>query len=118
MSFSPAISKKSRKSIMEKLRDSKLLQETQSTLSEIAKELNPKLQGWINYYGRYCKGKLDQLLAMFDIRIARWARKKYKKLHGSLLMALDWVQRVRKATPHLFAHWRKPDKGSRIIRAV
>lgn len=118
VSFSPAISKKARTNIIEKLRESKLLQETQSTLPEIAKEINPKLQGWINYYGRYCKSKLDQTLSMLDIRIARWARKKYKKLHGSILVALDWLQRVRKAMPGLFAHWENPDNGSRVIRAV
>jgi RNA-directed DNA polymerase len=112
VSFSPAISAKSRRNIWEKLRESKLLQQTQSELSKIAEELNPKLQGWINYYGKYCKSKLDQTLALVDIRIARWARRKYKRLHGNILAAIKWVQKVRKALPHLFAHWRVSGKVS------
>jgi hypothetical protein len=104
VAFTPAISKKAQKGIMDKIRESKLLQQTQSELLGIAAELNPKLQGWINYYDKFCKSKLDQTLALLDIRIARWARRKYKKLHGNILSALAWVKKMRKAIPHLFAH--------------
>lgn len=112
VSFTPAISNKARKSVMEKVRGSKALQQTQSELSHIAAELNPKLRGWINYYGKYCKSKLFQTLNLLDIRLARWAKKKYKRFKGNILSAMAWVQKVRKATPHLFAHWMMPVKAS------
>ena len=97
---------------MDKIRESKSLQQTQSKLSDIAGELNPRLRGWINYYGQFCKSKLDQTLDMVDIRIARWARRKYKKLHGNILAALAWVKKIRKSTPQLFVHWKIPVKVS------
>jgi RNA-directed DNA polymerase len=106
VSFTPAISKKSQKHILEKVRENKLLQQSQSDLASIAEELNPKLRGWINYYGKYRKSKLDQTLSLVDIRIARWACKKYKKLHGSIQMSLRWVGKVKKSMPSLFVHWR------------
>lgn len=112
VAFTPAISKKARKGIMDKIRESKQLQQTQGKLSDIARELNPRLQGWINYYGKFCKSKLDQTLAMVDIRIARWARRKYKKLYGNIVAAIAWVKKIRKSTPHLFAHWKMSVKVS------
>jgi Group II intron, maturase-specific domain len=42
-----------------------------SELREIAKELNPKLTGWINHYGRFCKSKPDQTQTIVNVRIAR-----------------------------------------------
>lgn len=112
VAFTPAISKKAHKRLMEKVRQSKALQQTQSELSQIAAELNPKLSGWLNYYGKYCKSKLAQTLNLLDIRLARWAKKKYKKLQGSILAAIQWVGKVRKAQPLLFVHWRTPCKVS------
>jgi RNA-directed DNA polymerase len=105
--FTPAISAKSRKSINEKVSECKSLNRTDSELQEIAKELNPRLRGWINYYGKYCKSALTQTLNNVTIRIARWAKRKYKKLHDSITEALKWVETVRKNQPGLFAHWKR-----------
>ena len=80
-------------------------------MAEIAKEMNPKLKGWINYYGEFCKSKLNQTLNMVNVRLARWARRKYKKLHESILAAISWVENVRKAQPKLFAHWAKCNRS-------
>ena len=104
--FTPAVSKKSCKSIMDKVRNCKSLKMSQGSLKDIAIELNPKLQGWINYYGKYCKSKLNQLLYLVDLRIARWARRKYKRFKGSITAAIFWVTNLRKRVPNLFAHWR------------
>jgi RNA-directed DNA polymerase len=107
VSFSPAVSDKARQSIRDKIRACELWYKSDSELPGIAKELNPKLRGWMNYYGEFCKSKLDQTLNIVNVRLARWARRKYKKLHESILVAIEWVGKVRKAQPKLFAHWAK-----------
>jgi RNA-directed DNA polymerase len=103
--YIPAISDKARKSIRDKIRECKTLQWTQSELSDIAKELNPKIRGWMNYYGKFYKSKLDYTLRTVTFRLASWAKRKYKKLHRSYRAALAWVETIQKVQPGLFAHW-------------
>lgn len=105
VSFSPAISDKASKSIREKIRGCKTLQATNSELPEIAKELNPKLRGWTYYYGKFRKSKLDYTLKTVTLRLTSWARRKYKKLHGSFKTAMEWVEEIRKTRPKLFVIW-------------
>lgn len=105
VSFLPAISDKARKSIREKLRACKTLQETTSELPDIAKELNAKLRGWINYYGEFYKSKLTQTLEKVEQLLIKWARRKYKKLRLRLNAAIEWLKQIRKTQPKLFAHW-------------
>ena len=105
VSFIPAISDKSRHSIRDKIRASKTLQTTSSELTDIAKELNPKLRGWKNYYGKFYGSKLSHTLETITLCLINWARKKYKKLHRSLKQGREWVEQVRKTQPKLFVHW-------------
>ena len=53
LGFDCAISTKSRKKITEIFRDSRFHKWTLSDITRIADEFNPKIQGWINYYGRF-----------------------------------------------------------------
>lgn len=110
LSFIPAVSEKARKSIRDKIRECKTLQGTNSELPEIARELNPKLRGWINYYGKYYKSKLDQTLETVTFRLISWARRKYKKLHRSFSKAMEWVETIRKTQPKLFVYWNTCNK--------
>jgi len=51
--FNPAVSAAALKSMREKIRDLNIRRRTHVTLAEIARQLNPILRGWIEYYGRY-----------------------------------------------------------------
>ena len=105
-SFSPAISDKASKSIRDKIRECKTLRQYNSELRDIAKELNPKLSGWLTYYGKFYKSKIIHTLETFTYRLAGWAQRKYKKLHNSYRMSLRWVDNVKKTQPELFVLWR------------
>jgi RNA-directed DNA polymerase len=103
--FLPAISDKASNAIKDKIRECKTLNSGNSELPDIARELNPKLRGWINYYGKFYKSKLDHTLITATFRLARWAQKKYKKLHKKFKRALEWVGVIQKSQPRLLAHW-------------
>ena len=45
----PAVSRKSVRSMNEKMRRWEALKKTTSTIQDIAREVNPVLTGWINY---------------------------------------------------------------------
>src|SRR5208337_1909618 len=74
--FNPAVSASALKSMREKIRDLNIRRRTHVTMAEIARQLNPILRGWIEYYGRYTPSALlkifqyvDQTLRLDDAEI-------------------------------------------------
>lgn len=104
--FLPAISDKAKKAIREKIREWKLPGRSGSSPSRLAEDINPVLKGWINYYGHFYKSELMKLLGYLNLILKKWARQKHKKLHGRKVRASDWLGRLSKREPNLFAHWR------------
>lgn len=104
--FDLGISKKSRVKITQELRRSKYLMRTDITLEQVAQYLNPKITGWINYYGKYRKYLLRTIIRRINRRIQRWMRAKYKRLKNSVARAAKMLKRISEETPQLFAHWR------------
>jgi Group II intron, maturase-specific domain len=54
-----------------------------ASLTDIARELNAIVRGWINYYGRFHPTRLVHSLQGIDAYLVRWAMQKYKRLRGS-----------------------------------
>ena len=105
LSFLPAVSVKAAKSIRKTIRSWKTHRWTQLTIEDLAKTFNPVLRGWINYYGQFYRSKLAPILGQFDYALARWARRKYKRLKASQTQARAWIKRLAAQNPGLFAHW-------------
>jgi hypothetical protein len=61
-SFTPAVSPSALKVIRSTVRDLNIRQRTQRSLDDIGRMLNPLLQGWIGYYGRYNRAALETML--------------------------------------------------------
>jgi RNA-directed DNA polymerase len=104
--FLPAISDKAAMAIREKIRSWKLPGRSGSNVNTLAAEINPVLRGWINYYGHYYKSELQDVLGYLNQILKKWAKQKYKKLHGHVLKASKWVVALYQRAPSLFAHWR------------
>jgi RNA-directed DNA polymerase len=105
VSFSPAISPKALKKIYRTIREWELHRRTRSTLEDIAKEINPVLRGWMNYYGSYYKSALGVVYRRLNWILNKWATRKYKRLKGSKHRAWAWLNRIMEKEPTLFAHW-------------
>ena len=101
----PAVSKKAMKSMNEKMREWTVLQATGATIQEVAYYINPVLRGWINYYGKFYKTKLKLFMHIVNVKLASWARKKYKNLRRSENRAMNWLHGIAIRRPGLFAHW-------------
>lgn len=104
-SFLPAISKEALKRISAEVRGWRLHQHTTYSLDELARWINPIVAGWMNYYGRFYRTELYPFLRRINAYLVRWARKKYRRLHG-VNRAKVWWKRVTKRDPLLFAQWR------------
>ena len=66
---------------------------------------NPIIRGWIAYYSHFYRTQLRPTLRRIDAYVIRWARRKYKRMVHQTRGARDWFDRLRRATPMLFAHW-------------
>jgi RNA-directed DNA polymerase len=106
VNFTPGISNRAAQAIRQTMRDWQLDCRIDKRIDDLAKMFNPVIRGWINYYGCYHKSALSRALMHLDLRLARWAMSKYRRLRGHRRRARHWVQDVRRREPALFAHWR------------
>jgi len=102
----PAVSNKSLSSMREKMKKWETLKLSGSTLEEVAKEINPVVRGWINYYGKFYTSKLKTFMREVNLRIIKWARSKYLLIRPTLKKGLIWLKGVSLRKPNLFAHWK------------
>ena len=79
-------------------------------LKDIAKFVNPKLNGWINYFGKFYRTETYRLMEYFDTLLARWAMKKFKSKSMSYGKAHKWIYQISKQQPKLFPHWKMKAK--------
>jgi RNA-directed DNA polymerase len=103
-SFLPAISKEAEKRINREVRSWRLHRHTDWTLGQIARWINPIVRGWLQYYGRFYRSKLYALCKRINTYLVRWARKKYRRLHG-FKKVHAWWKALGERYPRLFTHW-------------
>jgi RNA-directed DNA polymerase len=75
-------------------------------LADLSRAHNAAIRGWINYYGRYCPSALRSVFYRLNWRLMQWARRKYKRFRTHENGAWDWLHRLARGSPDLFAHWR------------
>ena len=117
-SFSPAISKAARKKIGDEIRSWKLHLRTAQSIAEIAQEINPKLRGWFNYYGRFTPSALQSIERHVGQSLVRWACRKYKTLRWHRTRGWEWLLRVVDRQPTLLALWEHQRCAVSTIGAV
>ena len=105
-SFSPAVSEEALKKMISEIKRLRIHRRVDMSIEEIAKMLNPKLRGWIYYYGKFRRISLKYFLHRLNVRLLKWIRNKYKALRHRVRAAKLWLKNVYKINPDLFAHWR------------
>lgn len=105
-SFLPAISPKSEKSILEKIKSLRIHTKSDLSLQDIAKWINPMLRGWINYYGKYTQSAMNSVLEQINSILVAWSRRKYLKLKTRKVYAIKCMKDYASKHTNLFAHWR------------
>jgi group II intron reverse transcriptase/maturase len=105
-SFLPAVSQPALSRRKQEIRRWRIPVQTPGTLEEFARIYNPILQGWWNYFGSFYHTEVWNVFRHFDGMLARWARRKYKRLQGHKTRSHQWVRKMSRKTPTLFVHWR------------
>lgn len=113
VNFTPAISRQAGKSIGKEIRSWRIHLRSDKSLADLARMFNNRVQGWVNYYGRYYKSAMYPILRKMERALVRWVMRKYKRLRGHKRRAMNWLGHVRKREPDLFVHW-KLGLGSKV----
>jgi hypothetical protein len=102
--FLSAISQASAKHIRDDINSWNWLSWTVGDVYSIVYHAQRKIRGWMNYYGVFGYSVLENILFHFDLKLSRWAKRKYKRLK-SLMQAGKWVRAFKQRNRYLLAHW-------------
>jgi group II intron reverse transcriptase/maturase len=103
--FLPGVSAEALKRMRKVIRGWRIHRQTPVTLGDLAKQYNPVIRGWWNYFGSFCRTAMQQLHRYIDQRLEQWARLKYKTLLRHRRLSVAWLRKRKDETPGLFHHW-------------
>jgi RNA-directed DNA polymerase len=110
--FAPAVSASALKSMRATIRDLNLRRQTHVAMTDIARQINPLLRGWIGYYGRYARDALGPILRYVNQTVAAWMARKFKRFIGRKAKAGYALEQLSRKRSELFAHWKIGMRGS------
>jgi len=105
LQFDCIMSRKAKVRITGELRELNFHNKTQHTIQDLAALLNPKIRGWLNYYGKINRRCMRPVFYYLHHRTIKWVLNKYKRFKGSKFKAVRWLRWVYKSYPNLFYHW-------------
>jgi RNA-directed DNA polymerase len=103
-SFLPAMSTEAIKAKSDDLRAMRIHHRTTWSLNDLAAWLNPRVAGWMRYYGRFYRSAMYPLLIRVSTYLRRWAGKKYRRLR-TFRRFQKWWKGLLEREPRLFVHW-------------
>lgn len=104
--YAPDISSGNYKKLTEAIRSRVMWRNTTMKIEDIAQLLNPRIRGWINYFGKFNSRRLRSFFIRLEVRLLRWLMKKLK-LSG-IRKAVKILKAIKANKPRLFAHWQHP----------
>lgn len=105
VNFSPAMSNKAAKAKRADIRAWHLHRKSDKGLDDLSRMFDPKVRGWITYYGSYYKSAMYPIFRQLNRSLVSWAQQKYKR-YKHQRRATHWLRGIAQRQPELFAHWR------------
>ncbi len=102
--FSGAISQEAKTGIREEIRKMNLVNGTMELLMWIARKLNARIRGWLNYYMKFNKWEALEVFYYFDKQIMGCMQRIYR-IRGENELH-ETFKRFKRENPMLFYHWR------------
>jgi RNA-directed DNA polymerase len=105
-SFLPGVSREAQTRMRRQIRAWRLPRRTLSTLADLSADYDATLRGWWNYYSSFYPSAMAGVFRHFDLALAYWGRRKYKRLARGKRRSRQWLVHVARKEPHRFVHWR------------
>jgi RNA-directed DNA polymerase len=102
--FLPAISNDALKKISAEVRSWRLHHRTETTEAGLRGLVNPKVRGWMAYYGAFYRSALHPVLHRINTYLLRWIMNKYRRLR-TWKKATRAMAAAAASRPQYFAHW-------------
>lgn len=100
--YTAEISLENQHKIKRAIREAINWRNTTLEVADIAREINPKLRGWINSYGLFSRKKLHKTMQYVDLRLLKWLRRKHRT---GWKQTLGKFQHLYDTQRTLFYHW-------------
>ncbi|MCG2591101.1 group II intron reverse transcriptase/maturase [Rhodohalobacter sulfatireducens] len=99
--YLPCMSRKAKVSVTEYLKKLNL-HKYKGTIQQMAGLLNTRIRGWMNYYCQWSKWTTTWVWRVLNLKLIKWLKwnRRFSKKR-----AVNWLKKVYKANPGLFAHW-------------
>ena len=104
-SFLPGVSVDAMERMRKVVRGWRIYHQTPVTLADLAKQCDPTIRGWWNYYGAFYQTAMHELFGYLDRKLVQWAIRKYKTLLRHKRRGERWLRKMRKESPQMFVHW-------------
>jgi group II intron reverse transcriptase/maturase len=117
-SFLPGVSREAQTPMRQQIRGWRLPRRTLSTLADLSADYDATLRGWWNYYSSFYPSAMSDVFRHFDLALAYWGRRKYKRLARRKRSSRQWLTRIARMEPHRFVHWRLRYANDRTPGAV
>jgi Group II intron, maturase-specific domain len=92
--FNPAVSPSALQAVRTAIRELDLRRQTQLPMTEIARQINPLLQGWMGYYGQYTRSALYPLIRYVNLTLLTWVMRKFKRFRDHKVRAGRFLERL------------------------
>lgn len=106
VSFLPAVSNQALKAMRRSIHDWRVHLKPGKSIDDLSRMFNPIIRGWITYYGHFYKSQLYAGLRYINKVLVLWVRRKYKRFNRHRTRAEQWLGRLARREPKLFAHWK------------
>jgi RNA-directed DNA polymerase len=103
--FSGAICNNAKKSIRDKINLFFNSKNANISLDDLAKRLNPRIRGWMNYYALYNRSKVNEVMRYVNKLLQKWLKNKYRQ--SSIWKVVAMYKELIKSNSTLFYHWTK-----------
>jgi RNA-directed DNA polymerase len=104
-SFTPGVSVDALKRMRKEVRGWRIHRRTATTLAELAKQYNPVLRGWWNYFGEFYPSAMHSFAMYLDGKLMQWARRKYLTLERREQASVQWLIKMKNSFPQMFFYW-------------
>ena len=106
MGFVPAVSKEATKAFRKRIKQT-MRQNRTTDITLLAKELNPIIRGWYNYFKEFCPSEAFRKgINYVNLILVRWMKRTRKKVRRSHMKAQHLLYHVAKSSPEMFYHWK------------
>ena len=104
-SFLPGVSPVALKRMRQTVRGWRWYSQTSKPMDELARQCNPMIRGWWNYYGTFYRTAMQGIGRYLDRKLVHWAQRKHKTLRRHKRRSEEWLRKMKKAYPRQFEHW-------------